>query len=113
MLVIPVQAGIQYSKYSMKQYFVYILASKRNGTLYIGVTNDLLRRVQEHKTGAVEGFSKRYGLSMLVHYEQTEGVQGALMREKQLKKWERKWKLRLIEETNPDWKDLYEELMKG
>ncbi len=97
----------------MKQYFVYILASKRNGTLYIGVTNDLLRRVHEHKTGLVESFSKRYGVCMLVHFEQTQGVQGALMREKQLKKWERKWKLRLIEESNPAWKDLYGELMKG
>jgi putative endonuclease len=94
----------------MKQYFVYIMAGKRNGTLYIGVTNDLMRRVLDHKNGEVDGFTKRYGISMLVYYEQTESVHGAIMREKQLKKWERKWKLVLIEERNPDWKDLFEEL---
>ncbi|MBI5637014.1 MAG: GIY-YIG nuclease family protein [Nitrospinae bacterium] len=95
----------------MKQYFVYIMASKRNGTLYIGMTNNLARRVYEHKNGMVEGFSKRYGITILVYYEHTGSVHGAIMREKQLKKWERKWKLRLIEQGNPDWKDLYDGLM--
>ena len=111
MSVIPAQAGIQYPVILMKQYFVYILASKRNGTLYIGVTNDLMRRMHEHKNGMIEGFSKRYGIHLLVHYEQTENVRSAIMREKQLKKWKRKWKLNLIEKENPGWKDLHDELM--
>ena len=95
---------------SERQYFVYILASKRNGTLYIGVTNNLLRRVWEHKNGKIDGFTKKYKVHMLVYYEQGGYVVGALDREKQLKKWERKWKLELIEENNPEWKDLYYEL---
>jgi putative endonuclease len=90
----------------MKTYYVYILASGRNGTLYIGVTNDLIRRVQEHKDGTVEGFTKEYGLKQLVFYEETNDVLSAIQREKQLKKWNRLWKLRLIEEQNPSWKDL-------
>lgn len=90
-----------------KSYYVYILASKRNGTLYIGVTNDLLRRVYEHKEGRIDGFTKQYSTKMLVYYEATESVMAAITREKQLKKWNRKWKLRLIEEFNPEWKDLY------
>jgi putative endonuclease len=93
-----------------KQYFVYILASKRNGTLYIGVTNNLLRRVWEHKNGIIGGFTKKYKVHMLVYYEQGEYVIGIINREKQLKKWNRKWKLELIEKTNPEWKDLYYEL---
>jgi len=90
-----------------RQYFIYILASKRNGTLYIGVTNNLLRRVWEHKNGTIGGFTKKYKVNMLVYYEQGSYVIGALDREKQLKKWERKWKLDLIEKMNPEWKDLY------
>jgi putative endonuclease len=90
----------------MKTYHVYIMASGRNGTLYIGVTNDLIRRVQEHKDGIVEGFTKQYGVKNLVFYEETNDVLSAIEREKQLKKWNRLWKLRLIEERNPDWKDL-------
>jgi putative endonuclease len=93
-----------------KQYFVYILASKRNGTLYIGVMNNLLRRVREHKDGKIEGFTKKYRVKMLVYYEQGGYVVSVLNREKQLKKWERKWKLDLIEKMNPEWKDLYYEL---
>lgn len=89
------------------QYYVYILASQRNGTLYIGVTNDLVRRVYEHKQKFVEGFTKEYNVHMLVYYEMTESVESAINREKQLKKWNREWKLRLIEKQNPDWKDLY------
>ena len=91
----------------MKDYFVYILASNRNGTLYIGITNDLLRRVYEHKTKVVKGFSEKYNINMLVYYEQTNDVYSAIEREKKLKKWNRKWKLRLIESVNPEWKDLY------
>jgi putative endonuclease len=93
-----------------RQYFVYILASKRNGTLYIGVTNNLLRRVWEHKNGKINGFTKKYKVHMLVYYEQGSYIVGALDREKQMKKWERKWKLKLIEEMNPEWKDLYYDL---
>jgi putative endonuclease len=92
----------------LQYYYVYILASKRNGTLYIGVTNDLVRRVHEHKSGLVEGFTKRYGVHRLVYYEQCEDIESAIQREKRLKFWHRKWKIRLIEEANPDWKDLYE-----
>lgn len=89
---------------------MYILASQRNGTLYIGVTNDLIRRVYEHKNGLVEGFTKKYNVKNLIYYEATTDVNGALQREKQLKKWNRKWKLDLIESENPNWKDLSEDL---
>jgi len=94
----------------MKQYYIYILASKRNGTLYIGVTSDLVRRVYEHKNDLVEGFTKQYQVHSLVYYEVTESVESAIAREKQLKKWHRDWKIRLIEKGNPEWKDLYEEI---
>lgn len=90
----------------MKTYHVYIMASERNGTLYIGVTNDLIRRVQEHKSGDADGFTKQYGIKHLVFYEETNDVLSAIQREKQLKKWNRLWKLRLIEQQNPTWKDL-------
>ena len=90
----------------MKTYFVYILASQKNGTLYIGVTNNLLRRMDEHKRGLVEGFTKKYKVHRLVYYESTGDITAALRREKQLKKWERNWKLRLIEKHNPEWDDL-------
>ncbi len=88
-------------------YYVYILASKRNGTLYIGVTNDLVRRVYEHKSDFVEGFTKKYQVHDLVYFEQTDDVEAAIAREKQLKKWNRAWKLELIEKSNGDWRDLY------
>ncbi len=87
------------------KYFVYILASKRNGTLYIGVTNNLERRVYEHKNNIVKGFTSKYSVHQLVHYEETNDIYAALQREKQLKKWNRKWKLALIERINPDWND--------
>ena len=90
----------------MINYFVYILASKRNGTLYIGVTNNLIRRVFEHKNGLIEGFTKKNNLNNLVYYDVTTDINGALQREKQLKKWNRRWKLNLIESENPEWKDL-------
>jgi putative endonuclease len=86
---------------------VYILASKRNGTLYIGVTSDLVKRVWEHKNNVVEGFTKRYGVDQLVWYELHEIMDSATQREKQLKEWKRQWKLQLIEEVNPNWLDLY------
>jgi len=92
-------------------YYVYILASERNGTLYVGVTNDLIRRVHEHKTDAVEGFTKQYGVHDLVYYEHTGDIESAIGREKQIKKWNRSWKKRLIEEFNPDWNDLYNSLI--
>lgn len=91
----------------MKLPCVYILANKRNGTLYIGVTSDLERRVWEHKNKVVKGFSQQYATEKLVYYEQGESMIGAIQREKQLKKWNRKWKLELIEKENPDWIDLY------
>jgi putative endonuclease len=96
-----------------KLYCVYILASARNGTLYIGVTSDLARRVWEHREGLVAGFTKKYGVKMLVHYEAYEDVNRAIWRETRLKKWKRSWKLGLIEETNPEWRDLYGELLEG
>ena len=94
-----------------KFYYVYILANKPNGTIYIGVTDDLIRRVTQHKQGLVPGFTKTYGVKMLVYYEQTELVLSAIAREKQLKRWKREWKIRLIESINPEWKDLYEDLI--
>jgi putative endonuclease len=83
--------------------------TKENGTLYIGMTNDLLRRVYEHKKKIVKGFTTKYGADKLVYFEETNDVGGAIQREKQLKKWRRKWKLRLIESMNPEWNDLYYE----
>ncbi len=93
-------------------FFVYILASRRNGTLYIGMTDNLIRRVWEHQTGAVPGFTRKYGVKMLVWFESHETRESAFQRERQLKKWNRAWKLQLIEGFNPDWKDLAGELMQ-
>jgi len=90
-----------------KQPAVYILASKRNGTLYIGVTSDLVKRIWEHRNDMVEGFNKRYNVHRLVWYELYENMESAIEREKRLKEWERKWKLELVESTNPNWLDLY------
>ncbi|MGV1013921.1 MAG: GIY-YIG nuclease family protein [Methyloceanibacter sp.] len=90
-------------------YYVYILASGRNGTLYIGVTNDIARRMYEHKEGLVPGFTKQYGVTKLVHCEPFESISYAIQREKNLKKWPRKWKLDLIERDNPQWQDLAEQ----
>jgi len=90
---------------------VYILASSRNGTLYVGVTSDLVKRVWEHKNDFVEGFTKQYGVHALVWYEVHETMESAIAREKALKYWKRAWKLRLIEEMNPGWDDLYEKLI--
>jgi len=90
-----------------KQPAVYILASKRNGTLYVGVTSNLIKRVWEHKNNFVEGFTQKYHVHQLVWYEMHENIASALTREKQLKEWKRKWKLGLIESVNPEWRDLY------
>jgi putative endonuclease len=94
-----------------KQPAVYILSSKKNGTLYIGVTSDLLKRIWQHKNGEMEGFSKRYRVHQLVWYELHETMESAINREKALKFWKRAWKLELIERNNPDWSDLYEEIL--
>ena len=96
----------------MRLYCVYILANKRNGTLYIGVTGDLIQRVWQHKNKLADGFTKKYGVDKLVYYETTEDIESAIIREKQLKKWNRDWKIRIIEENNPKWRDLYDDLIK-
>jgi putative endonuclease len=89
-------------------YYVYILCSQRNGTLYIGATNDIVRRIYEHKTKMLKGFTEKYEVDKLVYVETYKDVRDAIHREKCLKKWNRSWKIRLIEETNPEWKDLSE-----
>ena len=94
----------------MKQPCVYILANECRGTLYIGVTSDLLRRVRQHKNGSAESFTKRYGVDTLVWYESHETVESAIAREKSIKNWRRVWKFELIEEDNPTWRDLYEDI---
>lgn len=108
-IVIPAKAGIHGLTYPMP-YFVYIMASQKNGTNYIGMTNELARRVFEHRTGLIPGFSSDKRTKRLVYYEQYEDVRDALIREKRLKKWNRAWKIRLIEETNPEWRDLWFDL---
>ena len=90
--------------------FVYILASKPNGTLYIGVSSDLGRRIYQHKTSEVEAFTSKYKVHKLVWYETHDRIEEAILREKQLKKWKRAWKLKIIEEFNPNWKDLYDDI---
>jgi len=94
-----------------KQPCVYILANKRNGALYVGVTSDMMKRGWEHRQGVEEGFTRKYGVQMLVHYEVCENMLSAISREKQLKKWNRAWKLRLIEERNPAWRDLWQDIV--
>jgi putative endonuclease len=97
---------------AMKTYYVYILASKKNGTLYTGITNDLVKRVYEHKNDLTDGFTKKYNVHNLVYYEVTNDVGNALIREKQIKKWFRRWKIELIEKNNPNWGDLYLEILR-
>ncbi len=97
----------------MSQYYVYILTSKTYGTLYIGITSDLVKRVHQHKSDVVDGFTKRYGVHKLVYYKTHSDVNAAIIREKQMKKWNRQWKINLIEEMNPEWKDLYIEITGG
>ena len=93
------------------QYYVYILASRKNGTMYIGVTSNLVKRMYEHKEGLLEGFTKKYKVKDLVYYEQANDVNEAIIREKQLEKWNRQWKINLIEKENPGWLDLFDGLL--
>ena len=92
----------------MKSYWIYILTSKKNGTIYIGLTNDLSRRIYEHKKKLIEGFTKKYDITHLVYAEEHQDINDAINREKSIKKWNREWKIKLIEELNPNWRDLYE-----
>ena len=94
-----------------RQFYVYVLGSQRNGTLYIGVTSDLVERVYEHKNNLVPGFTQEYNVHRLVYFETTDDVETAITRERQLKKWNRDWKIELIEKNNPDWRDLYFDLI--
>jgi putative endonuclease len=96
-----------------RSYYVYILASRIGGTLYIGVTNDLIRRVAEHKSKTAESFTKQYGVDRLVYFEGFDGIEQALHREKRLKKWPRAWKIALTEKDNPNWIDLYPQIASG
>jgi putative endonuclease len=93
-----------------RSYWAYVLASRIGGTLYVGVTNDLVRRVYEHRMGLAQGFTKTYGVHRLVYFEQYSDIEAAIVREKRLKKWNRSWKIRLIEEKNPNWDDLYPQI---
>ena len=95
----------------MKNYYVYILASKKNGTLYIGVTNDIVKRVYEHKNDIIKGFTEKHKVLNLVHYEIVFDIHAAITREKRMKKWKRQWKIELIEKDNPEWRDLYNDLV--
>jgi putative endonuclease len=97
---------------SSMSFWVYILASRRGGTLYIGVTNDLIRRTYEHREGLVPGFTKRYGIKKLVYYEQHDTAAAAIQREKNMKHWPREWKIDLIVSMNPEWRDLYDEITR-
>ena len=93
--------------------YVYIMASRRNGTLYIGVTSDLINRIAQHRAGLIEGFTKKYHCTLLVWYEVHDDIQEARRRELRMKEWKRQWKLRLIEEMNPDWNDLFESICQN
>ena len=113
----PAEAGIQEAVgriqcASMKRPCIYILASQRNGTLYIGVTSDVIRRVWEHRAGVLEGFSKKYAVYRLVYVEFHETMPDAIVREKRLKRWCRAWKINLIEQSNQEWRDIYEDLIR-
>ncbi len=94
----------------MASYFVYIITNKPRGTLYVGVTNDLVRRIHEHREGLVAGFTKRYGLKQLVYFERYDDPQTAIQREKNIKHWSRAWKLDLVSTANPQWRDLYSDI---
>jgi len=96
----------------MKTYYVYILASKKFGVLYVGVTDSLVRRIYQHREGIVEGFSKRYFIKKLVYWEETPDIKSAIAREKQIKRWKREWKVQLIEKANIEWNDLFNNLLE-
>ncbi len=95
----------------MNRYYVYILASQMYGTLYIGVTNNLVRRVYDHKNGNIDGFTKKFKIHSLVYFEETSDIESAIVAEKRMKKWRRQWKIDLIQASNPQWKDLYFDLI--
>jgi len=95
----------------LKTYYTYILASKKNGTLYVGITSDLVRRVYQHRNKEFKGFTEKYDICLLVHFELFDNPINAITREKQLKKWKRDWKIKLIESNNPDWQDLYKNII--
>ena len=96
-----------------KKGYVYILASRRNGTLYVGVTSDLIKRIEEHRQKLVDGFTKKYEITSLVYYETFEDIRNAIIRERQIKEWKRKWKKELIQSANPYWRDLFEDFFLG
>jgi putative endonuclease len=99
-------------KYLMpKKGYLYILASRRNGTLYVGVTSDLIKRIEEHRQKLVDGFTKKYEITNLVYFESFEDIRDAIVRERQIKEWKRKWKTELIQSVNPYWRDLYEDIL--
>ena len=104
----PASAFMKYTKY----YYVYILTNRTNEVLYIGVTNNLIRRIGEHKKDSVEGFTKKYKVHKLVYFQQTDNIESAIIREKQIKNWHRQWKINLITKDNPEWNDLYDEILK-
>ena len=106
----PPQRGVAIQSMTNKKYYVYILSSERNGTLYVGVTNDLKRRIYEHKNNLIKGFTEKYNIHNLVYYEETNDINVAIEREKQIKKWSRKKKISLIEKENPAWHNLSEVL---
>ncbi len=95
----------------MKKYYMYILANRRDGILYIGTTNDIIRRIYQHKNNEVSGFTKRYKIHQLVYYEECSDIREVILREKRMKKWKRQWKIELIEKSNPEWRDLYNEII--
>jgi putative endonuclease len=97
----------------MKNYYIYMMSNVKNNVLYIGITNDLLRRVYEHKNDLIEGFTKKYRCHKLVWFEMTSDINAAIIKEKQMKKWKREYKENVINKMNPDWKDLYEGLVHG
>ncbi len=96
----------------MKTFCVYILANRPRGTLYVGVTNDLIRRVHEHREGSIDGFTKKYRIKMLVYYEQHDTAMAAIQREKNIKHWPRAWKIDLIRSLNPDWRDIWDDIVR-
>ena len=108
----PAKAGVHYNRAAMKQGWVYILTNGRNGTLYIGVTSNIAQRIWQHREGTIEGFTKRYGLKRFVWYGYFENLHDARRREGQMKGWKRAWKIELIETMNPDWRDLYFDLLR-
>ena len=95
----------------MIDYYIYILTNKKKGTLYTGITGNLIKRVHEHKNKEIKGFTSKYGLDCLIYYETTSDINSAIQREKRIKKWKRQWKIELIEQMNPEWNDLYKNLL--